>query len=100
MPDTTAINPIEGFRLETMNVSDLQRLEGLKMDDLLQHLRADHPFQLLDHRLRSKWEVGLAKSLRRTWHSSGKNGHKRQSRETQSFRHCIFVTGESERVTT
>jgi hypothetical protein len=90
---------VERLKAGTLDVTDLGTVERLHMAEAVDRLQTLFPVQFLERRQRSKWEVGLAQSHRRhtrTAQSAAGSG----KAVTETFRHCLFLTGEAERLTT
>jgi hypothetical protein len=94
----------ERLKAGTLNLTDLGTAEGIHGSDIVNRLRSLFPIHFFERRQRSKWEVGLAQTRRRHATvgraSSSRTPLEKRTATTDTFHHCLFLTSESERLTT
>jgi hypothetical protein len=87
-----------------LDLSDFRALEEVRLGDLLAGLTELFPVRLLARQQRAKRETGLARSHRRRRLAPRKARSRARARPadsvTDTFEHCLFLTGESEHLTT
>lgn len=77
------MSTVERLKTGTIDVSDIQTLEQLDVDQLISDVSVAYPARFLEHRVGDKWEVGLAKDRRQ-----------------DACRRCLMLTSEHGRLTT
>lgn len=89
-------------RLKTgaFDQADIQALELTTAQEFLAHLESDYRFRFQERRLRDKWELGVARSLRFELTAlSSKGSVFPLMIVVPIYRNCVFLTSEADVIT-
>lgn len=91
---------LERLKTGTFDVADPEALEHTSAKDILGHLEAVFVWLFQERRVREKWEIGMAKTIRRELASVYAPGFRVPLfLPVLNFRSCLFVSGEQDVVT-
>ncbi|GEM_PF-6170454 len=94
MSTAQAISWVDKIKTGAVDLSDLESLDNVALEEVVEQLRPAFPVCFLDRRLRDKREIGLAQK----WRSYASKQGPAQS--SQVFRNCRLLTCETGNLTT
>jgi len=104
MTAARVIEWVQRLNAVTLDLSDLKMIEEVRLPDVLDEISASFPVAFLNRGQRGKREIGLAQARRRhvtpARRHSSRTPLRKRTATTDTFQHCLFLTSESDHLTT